>query len=285
MTLFGKASAVLTASSLLLAFASTAEARSFRVNDVPNGQSFDCKTCHTSNNGGGLNVFGTATQTYLVGSGSKSSKHTDWASLCPLDSDGDGFTNGEELGDPNCVWARGDANPSAAQITNPGVASSKPSAVCGNGKVEGTEQCDGSALNGASCQSLGLGTGTVSCTSNCTFDTSYCMEDSSSSSTGEGTTTSVTTGEGTTGAGTTTTGAETTTVGVTTGAGGASGAGGSTADGFGGTASATNKSGTPPPILPLGCSVFEGAPGWDSGALLAGVVGIAALTRFRRRKS
>lgn len=24
--------------------------------------------------------------------------------LCELDSDGDGFTNGEELGDPNCVW-------------------------------------------------------------------------------------------------------------------------------------------------------------------------------------
>ena len=26
------------------------------------------------------------------------------AALCNADSDGDGFTNGEELGDPRCVW-------------------------------------------------------------------------------------------------------------------------------------------------------------------------------------
>ena len=28
--------------------------------------------------------------------------------LCTHDSDGDGMTNGEELGDPNCVWSLGD---------------------------------------------------------------------------------------------------------------------------------------------------------------------------------
>lgn len=27
-----------------------------------------------------------------------------WAEICPLDSDGDGMTNGEELGDPLCEW-------------------------------------------------------------------------------------------------------------------------------------------------------------------------------------
>lgn len=30
-----------------------------------------------------------------------------WAAVCALDSDGDGMTNGEELGDPNCTWTVG----------------------------------------------------------------------------------------------------------------------------------------------------------------------------------
>jgi len=32
-------------------------------------------------------------------------------SLCEMDSDGDGKTNGEELGDPDCVWIRGQSPP------------------------------------------------------------------------------------------------------------------------------------------------------------------------------
>lgn len=35
----------------------------------------------------------------------------DWAKVCPLDSDGDGLTNGQELGDPNCRWRQGDPDP------------------------------------------------------------------------------------------------------------------------------------------------------------------------------
>ena len=35
--------------------------------------------------------------------------------LCEADSDGDGLTNGQELGDPCCTWKRGDA-PSAYQV-------------------------------------------------------------------------------------------------------------------------------------------------------------------------
>lgn len=34
-----------------------------------------------------------------------------WDGVCDLDIDGDGFTNGEELGDPDCAWAPGDALP------------------------------------------------------------------------------------------------------------------------------------------------------------------------------
>lgn len=45
--------------------------------------------------------------------------------------------------------------------------------VCGNGLVEGPEQCDGSNLLGKSCQGLGFPSGTLSCAS-CTFNTNAC---------------------------------------------------------------------------------------------------------------
>ena len=47
--------------------------------------------------------------------------------------------------------------------------------VCGNGAVEPGEQCDGSNLNGTTCQSLGFAGGTLSCRSNCIFNTSGCF--------------------------------------------------------------------------------------------------------------
>ncbi|EQC29657.1 hypothetical protein SDRG_12661 [Saprolegnia diclina VS20] len=40
--------------------------------------------------------------------------------LCKLDSDGDGATNGEELGDPCCTWTAGAALTSTAAPTSPG---------------------------------------------------------------------------------------------------------------------------------------------------------------------
>jgi len=48
-------------------------------------------------------------------------------------------------------------------------------AVCANGVVEGTEQCDGANLGGTSCIDLGFVSGTLACTPNCTFDTSGCV--------------------------------------------------------------------------------------------------------------
>lgn len=40
--------------------------------------------------------------------------------LCMADSDGDGMSNGEELGDPDCVWQVGQT-PSHNQMTHPGI--------------------------------------------------------------------------------------------------------------------------------------------------------------------
>jgi cysteine-rich repeat protein len=47
--------------------------------------------------------------------------------------------------------------------------------LCGNGLREAPEQCDGAALGGQSCASLGQGTGTLACGADCTFDTSGCQ--------------------------------------------------------------------------------------------------------------
>jgi len=68
---------------------------------------------HTSCRGGGaLNFFGKA-----FSRGGKWSKM-----LCEADSDGDGRTNGEELGDPRCVWQVGETPEvtERAKITHPG---------------------------------------------------------------------------------------------------------------------------------------------------------------------
>lgn len=45
---------------------------------------------------------------------------------------------------------------------------------CGNNNAEGTEECDGTDLNGQSCIGLGYDGGTLNCDSNCTYDTSSC---------------------------------------------------------------------------------------------------------------
>ncbi|XP_062608799.1 temptin-like [Saccostrea cucullata] len=60
-----------------------------------------------------LNVFGEAYK----------SANFQWALICNLDSDGDGLSNGAELGDPNCVFASG------TPIGHPGICDNKQSAM------------------------------------------------------------------------------------------------------------------------------------------------------------
>ena len=49
-----------------------------------------------------------------------------WATLCAMDSDGDGYTNGQELGDPSCVWTAGATPARVYDISHPGLWSSVP---------------------------------------------------------------------------------------------------------------------------------------------------------------
>jgi dopamine beta-monooxygenase len=110
--------------ALLTLSASTAEARPFRVTQIPNGADFACTSCHTTRTGGPRNTFGTA-----VSDGFTTTATTAPAGWGPvlagLDSDGDGFTNGQELGDPDGTWTVGDPNP-VFDATNPGDPSSFP---------------------------------------------------------------------------------------------------------------------------------------------------------------
>jgi len=89
-------------------------ATSSLVSRIPNGSKFSCQTCHTSVPS--RNAFGNA----FKNNGSR------WnATLAKLDSDGDGFTNGTELQDPNGTWTSGSIG-DVSLVTNPGDATSKP---------------------------------------------------------------------------------------------------------------------------------------------------------------
>ncbi len=48
-------------------------------------------------------------------------------------------------------------------------------ALCGDGIIEGVEQCEGSDLNGNTCVSLGYARGNLSCNALCRFDTFQCV--------------------------------------------------------------------------------------------------------------
>jgi MYXO-CTERM domain-containing protein len=162
--------------ALALAAPSVALARDFRVNDIPNGSRFMCLNCHTDESGKTFTPFGSDAKSHLVPNGNGvSTEHVAWdMNWCLRDSDGDGFTNGQELGDPNCTWKAGDANP-AGTVTNPGVAASAPGGACGNGQLDSGELCDGDETIAFSCSELSLGTGLLSCTTDCTYDTSACQ--------------------------------------------------------------------------------------------------------------
>jgi hypothetical protein len=114
-----KIRSVIIGLALLVGVQNTFALSSFR-SRVPNGNLNSCDTCHDLVAGPPvLNPFGTA----FLGAG------TTWTpALAALDSDGDGFTNGQELGDPAGTWTPGSTNPTG-NITNPGDPTSHPTAT------------------------------------------------------------------------------------------------------------------------------------------------------------
>ncbi|MFA7325320.1 MAG: T9SS type A sorting domain-containing protein [Candidatus Kapaibacterium sp.] len=112
--------------TLFLSFVIESHSRDFRVNQVPNGKKFSCVGCHVSPYGGGeRNPFGETVNDNL--SGPASTANVRWDLIFNIDSDGDGFTNGEELQDPDGQWAQGQANPGNSDlVTQPWNPNSKP---------------------------------------------------------------------------------------------------------------------------------------------------------------
>ena len=115
--------------STLIALSAIVLARPHRPAQVPNGTKFSCLTCHAvpspSPGNGPRNLFGQEVETNFLDMPG-SSGNVEWGpDLAVLDSDGDGVSNGAELGDPDGLWSIGQPNPGDfADITNPGDPSS-----------------------------------------------------------------------------------------------------------------------------------------------------------------
>jgi hypothetical protein len=104
---------------ILLFVTSVITARDWRVFQIPNGSKFSCANCHVDPSGGGTrNKFGQDVEKLV----SPGSTREFWGlALARLDSDGDGKTNGQELGDPNGTWKAGQSNPGTfSLVSNPG---------------------------------------------------------------------------------------------------------------------------------------------------------------------
>jgi hypothetical protein len=91
------------------------------VEQIPNGSKNQCMNCHLSMLGGYLNPFGQEIYSNHL-SAQNMNGNVKWSSaLAAIDSDGDGYSNGQELFDPNGIWKIGDSNPgNQNDLGNPG---------------------------------------------------------------------------------------------------------------------------------------------------------------------
>jgi len=157
---------VLLSTALSLGLASPASGRGFRPSQIPQAPD-SCDTCHTEGGGSPRNDFGLDVEATLEPP--LFSANVDWSAVFDRDSDGDGFTNGEELGDPDGTWRIGDPDPDAPAYA-PGDADEFPE--CGNGVLDPAidEACDGTDFGGFTCPNGGEPT----CTGTCEIDDSTC---------------------------------------------------------------------------------------------------------------
>lgn len=100
----------------LLTIAGSASAFPDYLKKIPNGDGTErCNYCHTEATGGPRTSFGAA----FEANGDK------WKGIETKDSDGDGQSNGEELGDPCGTFAAGGAPGRSSDISNPADKASK----------------------------------------------------------------------------------------------------------------------------------------------------------------
>jgi hypothetical protein len=98
-------------------FPAGAGARNLFSTEIPNGESQDCGACHI-NIDTALNLTWFGVDVALTYEDYTNPKPI-WPSIYALDSDADGQTNGEELGDPCGDWAYGE-DATFEETSNPG---------------------------------------------------------------------------------------------------------------------------------------------------------------------
>ena len=135
---------------------------------------FACTTCHQDPRGDrqGANIRNGFGFDYVA-------QRQDWSRLCDLDSDGDGITNAIELLDPGCEWRSAPAGQPntprpSGQATHPGDPDDPDQ--CGDGEIQGREECDDDNLNGATCASLGFLEGVLTCSNLCRLNQINCVD-------------------------------------------------------------------------------------------------------------
>lgn len=159
--------ASLSVSACSLLSALPAAARIGYPNNLPNGSTFSCLACHNSASGGaaaGWNALGdaifeenggTADDALSLPIDASDPAFVFWnAAVCGADSDGDGATNGEELGDPDCEWQRGQTPASSEGITDPSDPEDTPDGAGGGGGGGGAEATGGCSSASSSTSSL-----------------------------------------------------------------------------------------------------------------------------------
>jgi hypothetical protein len=117
--------ALAAAASLLywIAFPAVTNAFGTYLSNIPNSGVNSCNTCH------GPMGPSSATSNNPFKNGFASNGHAWSAAFAAMDSDGDGFTNGEELQDPTGAWTMGAMNPgNSALVSSPSDANSLPPA-------------------------------------------------------------------------------------------------------------------------------------------------------------
>lgn len=93
---------------------------------------------------------------------------------------GDSATTGS---DPTSPATSG---PSTTGPATTGPSTTGPMIACGDGQIEGMEECEGPDLDGQTCETLGFSGGTLTCTAGCLFDKTGCTSEGCGDSTVNG---------------------------------------------------------------------------------------------------